>query len=63
LFRTFRGSDLSGKTVPIDSHLFTSGVPSHAAESVRLNLYNFRSAQEPLSNESEVVVEKFEYLP
>ena len=63
LFRTFRGADLNSKTVPIDSHLFTSGVPSHAAESVRLNLYVFRYSQEPLSNESEVVVEKFEYLP
>lgn len=63
LFRTFRGPDLDGKTLPIAQHLFTSGVPSHATESVRMNLYIFRSAKEPLSNETEVVVEKFEYLP
>ena len=63
LFRTFRGSDLNAKTVPIAQHLFTSGVPAHVAESVRLNLYVFRSAKAPISDESEVVVEKFEYLP
>jgi hypothetical protein len=62
-FKTFRGADGSGKTRPIAEHVFTSGVPAHAAESVRMNLYVFRMTREALHNEAEVVVEKFEYLP
>ena len=62
-FKTFRGADESSKTRPIAEHAFTSGVPEHGAESVRMNLYVFRTAREALHNEAEVVVEKFEYLP
>lgn len=60
-FRTFRGA--RGKTPPVAEHVFTSGVPAHGAESVRMNLYVFRSAREAVRNENEVVVEKFEYQP
>jgi hypothetical protein len=62
-FKTVRGSHPSGKALPIAEHTFTSGVPVHAAESVRMNLYVYRKAMEPLKNENEVVVEKFEYFP
>jgi hypothetical protein len=63
LFKTVRGSHPNGKAVPIAEHVFKSGVPGHASESVRMNLYVYRSAKEPLKNEDEVVVEKFKYLP
>ncbi len=62
-FKTVRGSHASGKVPAVAEHAFTSGVPGHASESVRMNLYVFRSAKEALKNENEVVVEKFEYLP
>lgn len=62
-FKTVRGSHPTGKVLPVAEHEFTSGVPTHATESVRMNLYVFRKAKEPLQNENEVVVEKFEYLP
>jgi hypothetical protein len=62
-FRTVRGSESGSEARPIAEHVFTSGVPSPAVESVRMNLYIFRSANEPLQNENEVVIEKFEYLP
>jgi hypothetical protein len=62
-FRTLRGADPASKTAPLVEHVFASGVPPHVAESVRMNLYVFRSAKEALSNETEVVVDKFEYLP
>jgi hypothetical protein len=62
-FKTARGSDPNGKALPVAEHTFTSGVPVHAAESVRMNLYLFRKAKEPLKNDNEVVVEKFEYFP
>ena len=47
----------------IDQHVFTSGVPSPAGQTVRLALYVFVKGQVPLKNESEVVIDKFEYLP
>lgn len=62
-FATYRGADESGSKPPIAEHAFTSGVPAHGAESVRMNLYVFRTAKESLKNEAEVVVEKFEFLP
>jgi len=62
-FRTVRGTHPDGKTPLLAEHVFTSGVPSHGIESVRMNLYVFRGAKEALRNENEVVIEKFEYLP
>jgi hypothetical protein len=62
-FRTVREPESSSKERPIAEHVFTSGVPAPGAESVRLSLYIFRSAKEPLQKENEVVIEKFEYLP
>jgi hypothetical protein len=56
-FKTTRGSKI------ISERVFTSGVPSHGIESVRMNLYIFRKAIVPLENGTEVVIDKFEYLP
>ncbi len=44
-------------------HVFTSGVPSPATESVHLNLYVFGNNRNPLRQGTEVVVDSFEYLP
>jgi hypothetical protein len=62
-FRTVRGSrnDTGGRAVA--EHVFTSGVPTHGIESIRMNLYVFGKAGIPLENGAEVVIEKFEYLP
>lgn len=62
-FRTARGFDLADKAQPVAEHVFRSGVPSPGIESVRINLYMFHTAKEPLRKENEVVVDKFEYLP
>lgn len=56
-FKTTRGSKI------ISERVFTSGVPSHGIESVRMNVYVFRKAHIPLENGAEVVIDKFEYLP
>lgn len=61
-FRTVRNGALGAKG-PVAEHVFTSGVPFPGAESVRMNLYVFHTARKPFEHESEVVVEKFEYLP
>jgi hypothetical protein len=47
----------------INQHVFTSGVPSPAGQTVRIALYVFVRGRVPLKNENEVVIDKFEYLP
>ena len=61
-FKTVRGPVADGPT-PIAQHVFTSGVPSPGGESIHLDLYLFGNAKDPLQNDIEVVIEKFEYLP
>jgi hypothetical protein len=61
-FRTVRGRGEQGPVVA--EHVFTSGVPAPGIESVRMNHYVFRTGHLPVEgNQSEVVVERFEYLP
>jgi hypothetical protein len=62
-FKTVRGSKIDSGARAVAGHVFTSGVPSHGIESVRMNLYFFRKAKVPLEHGAEVVIEKFEYLP
>jgi len=63
LFRTSRGTNRESKTGSVAEHEFTSGVPTHGSESVRMTLYVFHAAKEPIQNDNEVVIEKFEFLP
>jgi len=63
LFRTVRGSEDNGKARAIAEHVFTSGVPSPGIESARMALYVYGGANVPLQKGTEVVIEKFEYLP
>ena len=60
--RTFRGAGAGGGP-PVAEHTFTSGVPSPGNEMLRMNLYVFRRSAIPLERGTEVVIEKFEYLP
>jgi len=62
-FKTVRGTASQAQSRPVAEHVFTSGVPSPGIETLRMNLYIFGGSREPLRNETEVVVEKFEYLP
>jgi hypothetical protein len=62
LFRTVRGFQ-SGTKGLVAEHPFTSGVPSHGIETVRIDLYVHRPAKIPFQNAAEAVVERFEYLP
>jgi hypothetical protein len=59
-FQTVRGA--RGTDV-VARHVFTSGVPSPGNESIHLNHYVFTNTRNPLRHGSEVIVEKFEYLP
>lgn len=60
-FRTVRAADPSGRVVAED--IFTSSVPVHGIESFRMCLYINRYRKLPFEEGSEVVIEKFEYLP
>jgi len=56
-FKTIRGaSDL------VEEHVFTSGVPPAGTEQVRINLYAY-GGRIKMQQETEVIVEKFEFLP
>jgi len=61
-FRAGRG-DGNAKTKVITEHSFTSGIPTPGNESLHLNLYVFGTSRIPLKQPTEVVVEKFEYIP
>jgi hypothetical protein len=61
--RTDRGSVSAAGARPIAEHVFTSGVPTPGNETVRMNLYVFRRSVAALERGTEVVIEKFEYLP
>lgn len=61
--RTVRGAGANLEGRAVAEQVFTSGVPSPGIEAVRMALYIFSSSKLPLQNGSEVVIEKFEYLP
>jgi hypothetical protein len=62
-FKTIRGSGPETASNVIAQHTFTSGVPSPGNELVHMNLYVYDNKSNPLRNGSEVIIEKFEYLP
>jgi hypothetical protein len=62
-FRSVEGGNLDSKASPISQHVFTSGVPTPANERVHIDLYEFHHLTNPSQQPSEVVIEKFEYLP
>jgi len=62
-FKTVRGSSMQAGSAVVSEHVFTSGVPSPGQETLQLLFYVVPSDKNPLQNDSEVVVEKFEYLP
>ena len=62
-FRTARGSLLNPGGDTVAEHVFTSGVAEPGEEGISLNLYVFGGTRFPLKHESEVVIQKFEFLP
>jgi hypothetical protein len=62
-FKTFRGKLSSAGVQLVSEHEFTSGVPSPDKAMVRLVFFVVASSRNPMRKPSEVVVEKFEYLP
>lgn len=61
-FEAVQGNGRSNSHI-ISEHTFTSGLPTPGNETIHINLYTFASSPVPLKNETEAVIEKFEYLP
>jgi hypothetical protein len=61
-FRTIRGTEGNTRDRTVSEHVFTSGVPNSAVETVRINLYVF-NAGSPMQRGAEAVIEKFDFLP
>jgi hypothetical protein len=62
-FKTTRGSVAGPGSSTVSEHVFTSGVPAPASETVHIDLYDFHHSGSSLQQPAEVVIEKFEYLP
>jgi hypothetical protein len=62
-FKTVRGSTAQTDAEPVSEHTFTSGVPSPGNERIHMIHYVFGNKRNPMQHESEVVIEKFEFLP
>jgi len=62
-FKTVRGSSAHSGAPVVSEHVFTSGVPSAGQETFQLLFYVVASDKYPLQKDTEVVIEKFEYLP
>jgi hypothetical protein len=62
-FRTIQGVGGESKSKLLSSHTFTTGVPTPEDETVHLDLYDFHHSKNSVQDPTEVVIEKFEYLP
>jgi hypothetical protein len=62
-FKTFRGRSAGRGAQLVSEHEFTSGIPAPGKAIPRLIFYVVASDKHPMQKPSEVVVEKFEYLP
>jgi len=62
-FKTVRARSASTGAQPVSEHEFTSGIPAPGKAIPRLIFYVVPRDKYPMQKPSEVVVEKFEYLP
>jgi hypothetical protein len=62
-FKTIRGSAAGAGARVVSEHEFTSGIPAPGNAILRLIFYVVASDKYPMQKPSEVVVEKFAYLP
>jgi hypothetical protein len=62
-FKTTRGPVVGSGSKSVSEHVFTSGIPTPAGETVHIELYEFHHSKNISQLPAEVVIEKFEYLP
>jgi hypothetical protein len=62
-FGTFRGTSAGPGSNIVAAHDFTSGIPTPGAETAHINFCAYAPSKAPLQRETEIVVEKFQFLP
>ena len=62
VFKAFRGGSIQSGERPFYEHTFTAGVPSPGQELLQAMFYIVAS-KSPLQRNTEVVIDRFEYLP
>jgi hypothetical protein len=62
-FKSMRESFLERPGAVFASHTFNTGVPTPGDERVRLAFYYYRKAPRPPHADTEIVIERFQYLP
>jgi hypothetical protein len=62
-FKTMQPENKGDKNRVVAEHGFTSGIPTPESETIHLNLYIFGYGKQTLQKETEIIVEKFEFLP
>jgi hypothetical protein len=62
-FSTFYGESAVPGARELAHHIFTSDTPVPAAETVHIDFYDFFHSKNGVKQPSEVVIEKFQYLP
>ncbi len=62
-FKTVHGSSSMKRQDTVAEHVFTSGIPSVGNEAVHMILYVFDNRNAPMRQGTEVIIEKFEFLP
>jgi hypothetical protein len=63
VFKAFRGSSIQSGAHPFYEHTFTAGVPSPGQEHLEFMFYIVASEKGPRQKNTEVIIDKFEYLP
>jgi hypothetical protein len=63
IFTVFRGTLIQSSARPFYEHTFTTGVPSPGQELLEVMFYIVASKKSLLQKKTEVILDKFEYLP
>lgn len=63
VFKAFRRSSIQSGAHPFYEHTFTAEVPSPGQEHLEFMFYIVASEKGPLQKNTEVIIDKFEYLP
>jgi hypothetical protein len=63
VFKAFRGSSIEPDAHPLYEHTFTAGVPTPGQERLEAMFYIVAGEKSPRQKNTEVIIDKFEYLP
>lgn len=63
VFKAFRGGSIQTNTHSFYEHTFIAGVPSPGQEHLEFMFYIVASEKSPQQKNTEVIIDKFEYLP